>query len=485
MEQGESMLKNDTACVPRTHGFAVPCQFISDVSETAQLVLLSAPSHPLFSHCRMNSRCSLLRLRRKFISSLLFLLTVYVLLLVSVKYSNISEPSPPPAALDGIDTFHKYNINCAAVYDMDPVEVGKSLIIRRKHAVEDKDERLVNLTSNCPLFTKSRGYDDMCISEEEENFPIAYSLVVHKSAWMVERLIKALYSPSNIYCIHYDQKSSAEFSSAMEGLARCLPNVFIVSKRESVFYASISRLKADINCLSDLLGSEVKWKYVINLCGQDFPLKSNIELVSELKKLNGANMLETSRPTEQKKQRFTFRYELRDIDFEYQKLPVNTEQIKSPPPHGIEMFVGNAYFVLSRDFAAHVDSSVVVKDFLAWSEDTYSPDEHFWATLVRLPGVPGEVPRSQPDITDLMSKTRLVKWQYLEENLYPPCSGKHVRSVCIFGAAEMRWLLNYGHWFANKFDPKVDAIVIQCLEEKLEAKQKLFQSRMFSTCHKD
>lgn len=329
-----------------------------------------------------------------------------------------------------------------------------------------------------------RGYDDVCASEEEKDFPLAYSLVVHKSAWMVERLIRVLYSPSNVYCVHYDEKSSPQFASAMEGLARCLPNVFIASKRESVFYASFSRLKADLNCLSDLLASEVKWKYVINLCGQDFPLRSNMELVSELKKLNGANMLETSRPSELKKQRFAFHYELRDASFEYQKLPVKTERAKTPPPHGIEMFSGNAYFVLSRDFVAFVDSSAVVKDFLAWSEDTYSPDEHFWATLVRLPGIPGEVPRSRPDITDLMSKTRLVKWHYLEENLYPPCSGQHVRSVCIFGAAEMRWLLNYGHWFANKFDPKVDPVLIQCLEEKLQEKQRLFQSAASSTCRK-
>ncbi|KAI3361724.1 hypothetical protein L3Q82_002077 [Scortum barcoo] len=319
---------------------------------------------------------------------------------------------------------------------------------------------------------ESRGYDDVCVSEEERDFPLAYSLVVHKSAWMVERLIRALYSPSNVYCIHYDQKSSAEFISAMEGLAQCLPNVFVASKRESVYYASISRLKADLNCLGDLLRSEVKWKYVINLCGQDFPLKSNIELVSELQKLNGNNMLETSRPTENKRLRFTFRYELRDASFEYQKLPVKTEEMKDPPPHGIEVFTGNAYFILSREFIVYIDSSVVVKDFLAWSEDTYSPDEHFWATLVRLPGVPGEVHRTKPDITDLMSRTRLVKWQYLEENLYPSCSGEHVRSVCIFGAAEMHWLLTYGHLFANKFDPKVDPVlIIQCLEEKLEEKQ--------------
>lgn len=428
----------------------------------------------------MKSRRFLLKLR---VPPLLYVLTLIIMVVVSVKYNYIPESLGLQQETTS-QLFVKHKINCKAIYDMDPVEVGKSLAIRRENVKEDQDKSLINLTRNCSAFMKARGYEDLCVSEEEEDFPIAYSLVVHKNAWMVERLLRAVYSPNNVYCIHYDQKSSAEFIAAMEGLTRCLPNVFISSKREAVFYASISRLKADLNCLSDLLISEVRWKYVINLCGQDFPLKSNMELVSELKKLKGSNMLETSRPSEFKKQRFLYHYELKDASFEYKKLPVKTKQAKTPPPHGIEMFIGNAYFVLSREFVQFMNSSVVVKDFLAWSEDTYSPDEHFWATLVRLPGVPGEVPRSQPDITDLMSKTRLVKWHYLEENLYPPCSGLHVRSVCIFGAVELRWLLNYGHWFANKFDPKVDPILIQCLEEKLEEKQKLFQKGRTLTCQK-
>lgn len=428
------------------------------------------------SHHRMK-RGQLLRLRGKqFTSSLLSLLTICVLLLVTLKYSYHVEPVAPTVGVDDIHKFHRYNVDCSAIYDLDPTEVGKSLVIRKTSVVEENDESLVSLTSNCLRYIRSRDYGAIHVSEEERDFPIAYSLVVHKSAWVVERIIRVLYSPSNIFCIHYDQKSSAQFIEAMEGLARCLPNVFIASKRESVIYASITRLKADLNCLSDLLGSEVKWKYVINLCGQDFPLRSNIELVSELRKLNGANMLETCRPSEYKKARFSFHHELREANFEYHRLPVKTQQKKNPPPHGIEMFIGNAYFVLSREFVMYVNSTPLVKDFLAWSEDTYSPDEHFWATLVRVPGVPGGVQRSQPDITDLMSKTRLVKWQYQEGSLYPSCSGTHIRSVCIYGAAELRWLLNYGHWFANKVDPKVDPILIQCLEEKLKEKQKLFQS---------
>lgn len=414
----------------------------------------------------------------------LSVLALCVVFMVSVKYKRALAPnitahnSLEPTA----ETFRRYSVDCSAIYDMDPVEVGKALALRR-HVEEERDDGLTNLTSNCDFFLESRGYKDACMSQEERNFPLAYSLVVHKNASMVERLIKALYSPSNIFCIHYDVKSSHEFRSAMEGLAQCLPNVIIASKRESVVYASISRLKADLHCISDLLKSEVQWRYIINLCGQDFPLRTNIELVSDLNRLNGGNMLESCRPSPHKSERYKYHHKIEDANFEYQKVPVRTDQEKEPPPHGIEMFTGNAYFVLSREFVEYMQSSDVVKDFLAWSEDTYSPDEHFWATLARLPGVPGEIPRSQPDITDLMSKTRLVKWSYLEESLYPHCTGSHMRSVCIYGVGEMRWLLNYGHWFANKFDPKVDPIIIQCLEETLQKKQKLLQSLASPFCY--
>uniref|UniRef100_A0A672SC54 Glucosaminyl (N-acetyl) transferase 4 n=1 Tax=Sinocyclocheilus grahami TaxID=75366 RepID=A0A672SC54_SINGR len=302
------------------------------------------------------------------------------------------------------------------------------------------------------------------------DFPLAFSLVVHQDVALVERLLRAIYMPHNIYCIHYDLKSSDDFISAMKGLARCIPNVFIASKLERVQYAGISRLKADLNCLSDLLDSEVKWKYVINLCGQDFPLRTNAELVSDLTELKGRNMVESKWPGG-KTGRWSVHYLLKSNNSEYYESPVSTREMKSPPPHNIEMFVGSAYFTLSREFVFFVHQSLLARDFLAWSKDTYSPDEHFWATLIRVPGVPGEVPRSDPEISELISKTRLVKWSYLERILYPPCTGASIRSVCIYGAAELRWLLNYGHWFANKVDPKVDPVLMECLEEILSEKQ--------------
>uniref|UniRef100_W5LTV7 Glucosaminyl (N-acetyl) transferase 4a n=1 Tax=Astyanax mexicanus TaxID=7994 RepID=W5LTV7_ASTMX len=424
----------------------------------------------------MKRRCAAL-LKHKFYLIFFPLFIVCLLTLVYVKvvvrkkfyiepYGITLHSSKAQANKDVKDV-----IDCMAIYQQDPVEIGKSLEIRRRDIVDLDDESITAFTADCPRYVKARGYSDISVTDEEKNFPLAYSLVVHKNMPMVERIIRAIYAPTNIYCIHYDQKSSESFIAAVKNLAKCFPNIFIASKLESVEYAHITRLNADLNCLSDLMSSEVKWKYAINLCGQDFPLRSNYELVEELKKLNGANMLESSRPSELKRERFVFQHKLQDVPYEYHKLPIKTTNAKSAPPHDIEMFIGSAYFVLSRDFVHYVQTAQVAKDFLDWSADTYSPDEHFWATLARVPGVPGEIPRSEPDVTDLKSKTRLVKWEYLEGSLYPGCTGTHMRSVCIYGAAELRWLLDDGHWFANKFDPKVDPVLIKCLEEILEEKK--------------
>ncbi|XP_060617639.2 beta-1,3-galactosyl-O-glycosyl-glycoprotein beta-1,6-N-acetylglucosaminyltransferase 4 [Anolis sagrei] len=378
---------------------------------------------------------------------------------VKNKYTNFKE--------DG-----QYEINCSSIYNQEPVEIGKTLEIKQKEIIDLDDEDVVAMTSDCQMYRTIRGYHLKPISLEEKTFPLAYSLVVHKDAIMVERLIHTIYSSQNVYCIHLDQKSSSTFKQALENLANCFSNVFIASKLEVVEYAYISRLQADLNCLSDLLKSSIPWKYVINLCGQDFPLRSNFELVSEFKRLDGRNMLETVKPSTGKKERFTYHYELQKMPYEYTKLPVKTNVSKDPPPHNIEVFVGSAYFVLCRAFVEYVLESPIARDFFEWSKDTYSPDEHFWATLIRAPGAPGQISQEAQDITDLQSKTRLVKWNYLEDHLYPPCTGIHLRSVCIYGAAELRWLMNSGHWFANKFDSKVDPVLIKCLAEKLAEQQK-------------
>lgn len=426
---------------------------------------------------------SLLRQRFIFLTCTVSLLGIFKLMNVELIFprskSYFVEPHLFFSAVpkNGPSNDPSSGINCTSIYELEPSEIGKSLELRKRRIYDLDDEKVLAMTKNCETYKNLRQYHRKAFTKEEMDFPIAYSMVVHKDAINVERLLHTIYSPANVYCIHYDLKSPPEFQTAMINLASCFPNVFIASKLEKVTYAHISRLQADLNCLSDLLAHPVQWKYVINLCGQDMPLKSNYELVSELKKLDGKNMLESSKPTDLKKQRYIYHHQVMFVlNLDYMKMPIKTFIEKSPPPSGIEIYSGSAYFVLCRAFIQYIFESPLVAEFLEWNEDTFSPDEHFWATLVRMPGVPGEIPRTQGDVTDLDSKTRLVKWSYLEESLYPPCTGTHVRSVCIYGAGELRWLLTSSHWFGNKFDPKLDPVLIKCLIEKIDERQKQFVS---------
>lgn len=96
----------------------------------------------------------------------------------------------------------KYGINCTAIYEMEPVEVSKTLAIRKqKTYVGATDQTIVNATSDCDWFVVTQGYDGIQGTEFEREFPLAYSLVVHQDAALVERLLRAIYMPHNIYCI--------------------------------------------------------------------------------------------------------------------------------------------------------------------------------------------------------------------------------------------------------------------------------------------
>ncbi|CAF98315.1 unnamed protein product, partial [Tetraodon nigroviridis] len=327
----------------------------------------------------------------------------------------------------------------------------------------------MNATADCASYVESRGYITEPLSEEERNFPIAYSMVIHEKIEMFERLLRAIYTPQNIYCVHVDQKSQDEFKAAVGAIVSCLPNVFLATKMESVVYASWSRVQADLNCMRDLLDSQVQWKYLLNTCGSDFPIKTNREMVQTLQTLRGSNSMESETTNDYKKGRWQYHHRVTDQ-------VVRTDATKGPPPINTPMFSGNAYFVVSRAFVHHALTDAEVQALLEWEKDTFSPDEHLWATLQRMPRVPGSVPPNDKyDTSDMLALARVVKWGYLAGDVeqgapYRPCTGDYRRSVCVYGAGDVRWLLAQRHLLANKFDPEIDDVAIRCLESYLRMK---------------
>ncbi|XP_038190613.1 N-acetyllactosaminide beta-1,6-N-acetylglucosaminyl-transferase-like isoform X3 [Arvicola amphibius] len=236
----------------------------------------------------------------------------------------------------------------------------------------------------CSQYRVQNHYITETLSEEEAGFPLAFIMTVHKDFDTFERLFRAIYTPQNVYCVHVDKKASETFKDAVRQLLSCFPNAFLASKTEAVVYAGFSRLQADLNCMEDLVASEVPWKFVLNTCGQDFPLKTNREIVQYLKGFIGKNLTPGVLPPSHAIGRTKYIHqELLNAKNPYVRF---TPKLKPPAPHNMTIYFGTAYVALTREFANFVLKDQRSLNLLSWSKDTYSPDEHFWVTLNRIPG---------------------------------------------------------------------------------------------------
>ena len=153
----------------------------------------------------------------------------------------------------------------------------------------------INKTLDCKTFITERGYIMSSLTIIEAKFPIAFSILMYKDVEQAERLLRAIYRPQNIYCIHVDKKTDNHTYNAMEGIAKCFGNVFMTARKIAVRWGAFSVLEPELMCMEALLQRNKKWKYFINLTGQEFPLPTNYELVRILMAYNGANDIEGTR----------------------------------------------------------------------------------------------------------------------------------------------------------------------------------------------
>ena len=81
----------------------------------------------------------------------------------------------------------------------------------------------------------------------------------------------------------------------MERLVSCLaPNVFLAEDPLSVKWGTFSLMEAELACMRQLLRRSEKWKYFINLTGEEYSLVTNLELVTMLQKIDGRNIINTN-----------------------------------------------------------------------------------------------------------------------------------------------------------------------------------------------
>ncbi|RUS74067.1 hypothetical protein EGW08_018174 [Elysia chlorotica] len=319
---------------------------------------------------------------------------------------------------------------------------------------------LAQCRNSCKTFAENNGFNrHPKVTKEELHFPIAFIILFHKDLDQVLFLLRAIYRPHNVYCLSVDLSATQELIEATLAVSGCLQNVFVASKLENIVYAGFSRLMADVHCMADLFSHRVKWNYVINMPGQQFPLKSNLEMVRILKLYNGANDVLGDIRSRYVPRRYLFKHHVMIGRNASAPTVAESVHLNPPPPHGFRIVKGSAYNTLSRAFVKMVLRHQWVKDLISWSRDVESPDEYFWATLnhaseVVVPGSFVGVPENKPWITSYTA------WQGLAK-----CASKFVRWICIFSPGDLPNLVSQVHLFANKFYIDHHPAALHCLDQ--------------------
>ncbi|KAK3105038.1 hypothetical protein FSP39_015825 [Pinctada imbricata] len=182
-------------------------------------------------------------------------------------------------------------VNCGRLFAGDKNEIGLARTLMKNYSVSKSPEEYIEDAKDCPSYIEKNMFIMSSLTDEELNFPLAYSILLYKDVSQFEILLRAIYRPQNFYCVHVDLKSEKNIYDAVSGIAGCFDNVIMTSERFNVSWGKYSILEPEFSCMKQLLKYK-KWKYFINLTGQEYPLRTNAELVKILGAFNLANDVE-------------------------------------------------------------------------------------------------------------------------------------------------------------------------------------------------
>lgn len=359
---------------------------------------------------------------------------------------------------DGVVTALKPVVerNCSRILTGDKKEI---LDVRARNKAWKNsltDKKLLEASQNCS-WVKEYFQDNLYMTKLERSFPIAYTFVVYNSPQQVLRLLKLFYRPMNSYCIHPDKKSTPAFKNLFSNLAACLENIIIPQTVVKVTWGLSTILSAQMSCLKDLMKfrsrqpEQGKWKYVINLCGKELPLMSTHSIVSHLIKLNGTSAITASRVSP--RDRKTFRKRLR----------------RRKMPHNLPLYKSMTYLALSSNFSHYLLTNSTAIELYKFFTRCHHSEEHFYATLFMIPGVPGgykKIPK------DLHFEVMNCIWLHAK---HPRCAGLNVHSVCVVGVGDLENVMKTSQQaiFHNKYFMDVDHTIMDCMEERLVVENKV------------
>ena len=318
------------------------------------------------------------------------------------------------------------------------------------------NEYLHQASDNCTAFLNDYGFITERLSEEELDFPIAFSILAHRDAEQVVRLLRAVYRPHNFHCVHIDVKAGRWLVEVLTSVVKCLTNTFIASQRVDVMPGSYSVITAELLCLIQLWRYRT-WRYFINLTGEDFPLKTNYELVKILKVYNGTDDI------------------LPPTHFVYTGSNLSNRSSGVAFSQNMTNIRGSSRVVISRTFVDLILHSKRSKQLQRALRATWwFSDELFYSTLNNNShmGIPGSYAgmdnftlSTEPSIKTT-SFARYAVWR--TANITYPCASHNTEDgICLLSVGDLPRMAKSPAMFAQKFHLAEDRVAIDCLEQIL------------------
>jgi hypothetical protein len=100
----------------------------------------------------------------------------------------------------------------------------------------------------------------------------AYFIPLHHKLYQFRWLFDSIYSADDHFCLHVDKKASRDFNLGVAEIVGQRPNVRFL-RRQRVNWGGWSQIAVELEGIQELLRASPDWKYLINLSGQDYPLK--------------------------------------------------------------------------------------------------------------------------------------------------------------------------------------------------------------------
>ncbi len=344
------------------------------------------------------------------------------------------------------------------------------------------DDDYLQIIANCdkivPTFNKN-----FYSSNKEMDYPLGFVILVTYMEHSVQqyiRLLRFIYRPQNVYCIHIDTKCPTKWIESVTTFASCFPNILIAKDAIDVIYAHASILTAHLNCWKELSYTSLPWKYLIDLHGTELPMMTNREMVETLEPLKGINAIKSG---------VTINDALDPHSIIYRKFTNKatyfpgvgmklTDEMLGPVPFNLTLYksADSPNSAFSRQFVHFVLTdfrAIALYDYL---QDVLSAVEFFFNTLNNLPDAPGGTldynMKTRDDENFPMPNIVVRHWDTNKQLTNNQCEeGRYRHRICLISSSDFYWLrdasLKNRYFFINKYLMDYDHVVMDCMEELL------------------